>query len=98
LTEVNKTFNALEGAIDAHVKNTSPDGTFVTGWHIICSLSSPDHDIGSSDGYVTYTSDGLPYHAQVGLLKMALDDKANISFMAMVTAFMVQQEDEEEDE
>jgi len=96
LTDVNKTFNALESAIDAHVKNTSPDGTFVTGWHMVCSLSSPDHDIGSSDGYVTYTSDGLPHHAQVGLLKMALDDKANLGFMAMVTALMNQEDEEDE--
>ena len=81
---VNETFRALENAVDAHIKNTNEDGTFATGWVIVSSISSPSHDMGASDGYITYTSDGLPHHAQIGLLTLALDDKKNLGILAMI--------------
>lgn len=96
---VNETFRALDNAIDAHVKNTNEDGVFVTGWAIVASLSSPSHDIGASDGYITYTSDGLPHHAQVGLLTIALDDKKNIGILSMIgSAMSIEFEDDEDEE
>jgi hypothetical protein len=103
MSNVNETYRALENAVDAHVKNTNEDGVFVTGWAIVASLSSPSHDSGSSDGYVTYTSDGLPHHAQVGLLTIALDDKKNLGILAMISNAMSSDfdafiEDDEEDE
>lgn len=63
----------LENAVDEYIKGKSEeDGTFVTGWVLVASLSSPDHDSTHTDGYVTISSEGLPHHAQVGLLNVAL--------------------------
>jgi hypothetical protein len=82
MATVNETFRALENALDAHIKNTNEPGSFATGWLIVSSISSPSHDIGSTDGYITYTSDGLPHHAQIGLLTLALDDKKNMGILS----------------
>lgn len=104
MSKVSETFRGLDNAIDAHVKNTNEDGVFVTGWMIVASLSSPSHDIGSSDGYITYTSDGMPHHSQIGLLNIALDDRRNVSMLSTISVAMglldeeVEWDDEEEDE
>lgn len=88
MSKVSETFRALDVAIDEHIKNTNEGGVFVTGWMIIASLSSPSHDIGSTDGYVTYTSDGLPHHSQIGLLNIALDDRRNVSMLSTISTAM----------
>ena len=71
----------IEDAVDEYVKDGMEDA-FITGWILIASVSSPQHDIGESDGYVTITSDGLPHHAQVGLLQVAQNDKQSMSLIA----------------
>lgn len=85
----------IDKALDEYVKDGS-DGGFATGWILVASLSSPGHEIGSSDGYVTVTSDGLAHHVQLGLLKMALDDKAAQAILASMAQVMRQDDDDEE--
>jgi len=85
----------IEEAIDGYIKEGS-EGAFVTGWMTIVSISSPQHDIGSSDGYVTIASDGMPHHAQLGLLKMAMDDKAAQSLVASLRSMIDFSEDDED--
>jgi hypothetical protein len=97
MSTVNETFRALDKAVDEHVKNTNEDGVFVTGWLIVASLSSPSHDIGSSDGYITYTSDGMPHHSQIGLLNIALDDRRNVSMLSTISVAMGLLDDENVD-
>jgi hypothetical protein len=94
MKSVNETFRSLDKAIDEHVKETNEDGVFVTGWMIVASLSSPSHDIGSSDGYITYTSDGMPHHSQIGLLNIALDDRRNVSMLSTISVAMGLLDDE----
>jgi hypothetical protein len=94
MSKVNETFRALDNAIDEHVKGTNEDGVFVTGWMIVASLSSPSHDSGSSDGYITYTSDGMPHHSQIGLLNIALDDRRNVSMLSTISVAMGLLDDE----
>jgi hypothetical protein len=96
MSTVNETFRALENAIDAHIKNTNEEGIFPTGWLIVSSVSSPEHDIGATDGYITYTSDGLPHHAQIGLLTLALDDKKNMGILSTLAQQIALGFDEEE--
>jgi hypothetical protein len=104
VSKVNETFRAVDNAIDDHVKATNEDGVFVTGWMLVASLSSPSHDIGASDGYITYTSDGLPHHAQIGLLNIALDDRRNVSMLTTLSMALglgdveIEWDDEEDDE
>lgn len=94
----NKDTRSIDNAVDDYVKD-GMDGAFVTGWILVASISSPSHDIGSSDGYVTVTSEGLPHHAQIGLLQVAQNDKQSMSVIAslgsMVSEFY--EEDEEDD-
>lgn len=85
----------IDKALDEYVKDGS-DGGFATGWILVASLSSPGHEIGSSDGYVTVTSDGLAHHVQLGLLKMALDDKAAQAILASMAQVMRQDDDDED--
>jgi hypothetical protein len=94
VSKVSETFRALDKAVDEHVKNTNDDGVFVTGWLIVASLSSPSHDMGASDGYITYTSDGMPHHSQIGLLNIALDDRRNVSMLSTISVAMGLLDDE----
>lgn len=86
----------IDTAIDEYVKAGS-EGGFTTGWILVASLSSPTHDIGTTDGYVTVSSDGLPHHAQLGLLKMALDDKAAQAMLASMSSVLNSDDWEEEE-
>ena len=87
----------LEDAIDEYIKGKSnEDGIFVTGWVLVTSLSSPDHDSSRTDGYVTLSSDGLPHHAQVGLLKVALDDKHAMSIIGSMNAIAISFDDDDD--
>lgn len=88
----------LEDAVDDYIKGKSEeDGTFVTGWVLVASLSSPDHDSTHTDGYVTVSSEGLPHHAQVGLLKVSLDDKQAMSIFNTMSAIAVSFDEDDED-
>lgn len=87
----------LEKAVDEYVKD-GMDSAFVTGWILVASVSSPSHDIGDSDGYVTVCSDGLPHHAQIGLLQVAQNDKQSMSVIASLGSMMSNMYDDEEDE
>jgi hypothetical protein len=87
----------LENAVDEYIKGKSEEeGTFVTGWVLVTSLSSPDHDSTHTDGYVTVSSEGLPHHVQVGLLKVALDDKQAMSMFGAMNAIAIEMNDEED--
>lgn len=85
----------IDEAIDGYIKEGA-EGSFVTGWMTIVSISSPSHDIGSSDGYVTISSDGMPHHAQLGLLKVAMDDKQAQALVSTISSILSFGEDEEE--
>ena len=85
-----ETYKALDKAIDAHVKATGEDGSFVTGWVLSISMSSPGFDDEGRDGYATYVSDGLPHHAQVGLLEVAKGERDTIALMGTMMAYLNQ--------
>ena len=87
----------IEDAVDEYVKD-GMDGAFVTGWVLVASVSSPEHDIGSSDGYVTVSSDGLPHHVQIGLLQVAQNDKQSMSVIASLGGMLNSLYDDEEDD
>lgn len=97
--ERSKTFKALDAAVDEHVKNTyGEDGTFITGWVMVASLSSPGHDASSSDGYISFSSEGMPHHAGFGLLSLAIEEKKNLGFMQAMVGVMQQLNADEHDE
>jgi hypothetical protein len=85
----------IDKAIDDYVK-ASMDGAFPTGWILVASVSSIEHDKLSSDGYTTITSDGLPHHVQLGLLQVAQFDKQSMSMIASLTS-LTSGYDEEDD-
>lgn len=89
----------IDEAISSYIKEQGQDGSFVTGWIMVASVSSPDHDSSRTDGYVTVSSDGLPHHTQIGLLNVSLDDKRALSmFSAMGAIAINMSEDGEEDD
>jgi hypothetical protein len=88
----------IDDAVSSYIKSEGQDGSFVTGWLMIASVSSPDHDSTHTDGYVTVTSDGLPHHTQIGLLNVALDDKRALSMFSAMGAIAVNMTIDEEDE
>lgn len=94
-----KTFKALDCAIDEHVKYAAAEeGTFITGWVLIASVSSPSHDASASDGYISFSSEGMPHHAGYGLISLALEEKKNLGFMQAMVGVMQQLNADEEDE
>lgn len=89
----------LDAAVDAYIKGKDDEnGTFVTGWVLIASLSSPEHDSTRTDGYVTISSDGLPHHVQVGLMTVALEDKRTMSMLGAMGMISIDLDDEDDDE
>lgn len=96
--EKHNTFKALDAAIDSHIKDVyAEDGTFITGWVLVASVSSPDHDASASDGYISFSSEGMPHHAGIGLLNMALEEKRSLGFVQTIMS-MFQQFNQEEGE
>lgn len=86
----------IDSSIDEYIKDNN-SSAFVTSWVVVASISSPEHDIGSEDGYVTITSEGLPHHSKLGLLTMAnqdLQSMAIISAMSNIFASRVDDDDE----
>ena len=91
---------AIEKAIEDYVKDGTDESEFTTGWIVIAAVSSSALDKIDHNGYVSITSDGLPHHAQLGLLAMAMQDKqagATVSSFYQVGAEILN-EDEWEDE
>lgn len=86
----------IDNAVDEYVKG-GMDGAFPTGWIMVASVSSPQHDVGMSDGYITVTSDGLPHHVQLGLLQVAQQDKQSISMMSSMASLLSGGDDEDDD-
>lgn len=98
MTGVEQEHKALDKALDDYINASNDVGAFVTGWFLVASLSSPGHDTGQADGYVSITSDGLPHHAQVGLLSVALDDKKNLTLMGTIRSMMYEDDDDEQED
>ena len=89
----------LEKAINDYAKGLTKGETFPTGWVIVASLA-PTDSAGTSDSYVTITSEGLPMHSQIGLMQVAQNDVRNgmmISLVGGMMAQMVDDEDEDDD-
>jgi hypothetical protein len=84
--EFKKTLNAIDNAINTHVKTNRTKGSIVTGWIVIASVS--DVENADRDGYIMQSSESLPHHTQVGLLSMALDDKRNIGIVSTLRGMM----------
>lgn len=88
--------NGIDKAVDEYIKGNGGEDSFVTGWIMVASISSPTHDSGLTDGYVTVTSDGLPHHVQLGLLQVAQQDKQSIAMVASM-ASLLGADDEDDD-
>jgi hypothetical protein len=86
----------IDNAVDEYIKENGGEDSFITGWILVASMSSPSHDSGLTDGYVTVTSDGLPHHVQLGLLQVAMQDKQSMAMVASM-ASMLGGIDEEDD-
>lgn len=91
----NMSVSSIEKALDEYIKDGGGEDAFVTGWVLVASMSSPQHDSGLSDGYVTVTSEGLPHHVQLGLLTVAMQDKQSIAMVASMASIL--SSDDEED-
>jgi hypothetical protein len=65
----------IEKAIDDYVKAGGDGQEFITGWILVGAVASSSLDNIGHNGYITVTSDGLPHHAQLGLLAVAQQDK-----------------------
>ena len=69
----NATQGTLDDAVRHYVKENGDSSDVVTGWVLTTSVKHPLFP--NSDGYITEHSPGLPYHAQLGLLVAAADEK-----------------------
>jgi hypothetical protein len=87
----------IDDALDEYVKN-GMEGAFITGWITVASISSPEHDAGLRDGYITITSDGLQHHAQLGLLQVAQQDKQSVSMVASLGSLLSEMYDDGEED
>jgi hypothetical protein len=87
----------IEDSLDEYVKSLL-DGGFCTGWMLVASMSSPQHDSFSTDGYFTLTSEGLSHHGQLGLLQVAQQDKQSESMIASLRSIMLGNYSDEEDD
>lgn len=67
--------STLDDAIRSFVTQNGDGSDVVTGWVLTTSVKHPR--LPNSDGYITEHSPGLPYHAQLGLLVAAADEKRN---------------------
>ena len=100
MTDDDVNVRGIERELDTYVKFAGDEHEFVTGWILVAAVSSSSLDDIGHNGYITITSDGLPHHAQLGLLAVAQQDKqagANLSaFYALSNA--IGDEDWEEDD
>jgi len=65
----------LDDIIEEYVRSNAGGNEIVTGW-VLC-MSVRDPAMNNSDGYFVDTSDGLPYHSQLGLMMASMDEKRN---------------------
>lgn len=80
--------NNIEDAINEFINVTGDEPGFSTGWVLISSVSTADNS-----RYISLTSEGLPYHAQLGLLVMAKREIENYGDMNAVIG-MFDEDDE----
>lgn len=80
--EVNVSFQEekqkIDDAISAFIRAKGNGGEIVTGWVLLTTVKHPK--LPNSDGYISENSDGLPYHAQLGLIYAGLEEKKNTVF------------------
>jgi len=76
MTTDQKALQQLDDAISEFFNTAANAGAIVTGWVLTGSVKHPQ--MHSGDGYFTQTSEGLPYHSQLGLLSAALEEKKNL--------------------
>ena len=91
---------SIETAINDYVRSETNGDTFQTGWIICVSLAPGSGEKLPVDSYMTISSDGLPAHTQLGLLKIGEMDLRNLSLlgaMGKVLSFALEEDDEEED-
>lgn len=69
------TQGTLDDAVRRYAEENADGSDVVTGWVLTTSVKHPL--LSSTDGYITEHSPGLPYHAQIGLLVAAADEKRN---------------------
>jgi len=101
LTEEKPDVKIIEQAIDDYVKAGGDGREFVTGWILVGAVASSSLDNIGHNGYITITSEGLPHHAQLGLLQVAQQDKqagANLSAFYALSDSLSDEDWEEEDE
>lgn len=67
--------NEFDSAVQEFVRQVSDENEIVTGW-ILCATVK-NHAVPNSDGYVLQHSKGMPYHSQLGLLQVSMDEKRN---------------------
>lgn len=87
-----RTLNEVDSAIQKHIKENDEQSAIVTGWVFVASLQKPD----DNDTYIVQSSLGLPFHSQVGLLNMAIEDRKNLGILATIQALMVEMYDDGE--
>jgi hypothetical protein len=80
------TINGIDDAINKHIRAHKEGGNIVTGWIVIASVSEADHP--ERDGYIVQSSEGMPHHAHVGLLSLALDDKRNQGIISTLASMI----------
>lgn len=101
MTEDKPDIKNIETAIDKYIKAGGDGREFVTGWILVGAVASSSLDNIGHNGYITITSEGLPHHAQLGLLQVAQQDKqagANLSaFYALSDSLSDEDWEEEED-
>lgn len=101
MTEDKPDIKNIETAIDNYIKAGGDGREFVTGWILVGAVASSSLDNIGHNGYITITSEGLPHHAQLGLLAVAQQDKqagANLSaFYALSESLSDEDWEEEED-
>ena len=90
----------IEMAIDNYVKAGGDGRECVTGWILVGAVASSSLDNIGHNGYITITSEGLPHHAQLGLLAVAQQDKqagANLSAFYALSESLSDEDWEEDD-
>ncbi len=86
-----ETYTELELAINKHIQDQSNEAVFSTGWVLVSAVSDMQNS-----RYVTVTSEGIQYHALIGLLSLAKRDAEAFADAAIIQQLM-QEGDEEYD-
>jgi len=65
----------MDRVIEQYVRDNADGNEIITGWVLCMSVKHPA--MNNNDGYIVDSSEGLPYHSQIGLLTASLDEKKN---------------------